>query len=71
MNASISEESGTAICGSLTELHDELLVSAAKAGDRGAFVELSERHSKKVLPDDLPNYAESGRRGGCAARRLC
>ena len=49
MNASISEESGTAICGSLTELPDELLVSAAKAGDRGAFVELSERHSKKVL----------------------
>ena len=49
MNASISEESGAAICGSLTELHDERLVSAAKAGDCGAFVELCERHSKKVL----------------------
>jgi len=49
MNASISEESDPAICSSLTELHDELLVSAAKAGDRGAFVELCERHSKKVL----------------------
>ena len=29
---------------------DELLVSAAKAGDRRAFVELYERHSRKVLP---------------------
>ncbi len=50
MNASISEESGAAISGSLTELRDELLVSAAKAGDCSAFVELCERHTKKLLP---------------------
>lgn len=29
---------------------DDLLVSAAKAGDRNAFVELYERHFRKVLP---------------------
>ena len=50
MNASISEESGAAISGSLTELRDELLVSAAKAGDCSVFVELCNRHSKKLLP---------------------
>jgi RNA polymerase sigma-70 factor (ECF subfamily) len=34
----------------LSAWDDELLVSAAKAGDRSAFVELYERHSRKVLP---------------------
>ena len=37
------------ICGSRRELNDQLLVSAAQSGDRGAFVELCERHSKKLL----------------------
>ena len=34
----------------LSALNDDLLVSAARAGDRSAFVELYERHSRKVLP---------------------
>ena len=34
----------------LSAWDDDLLVSAAKAGDRSAFVELYERHSRKVLP---------------------
>lgn len=32
-----------------TEMSDELLVSAAKSGDANAFVELSRRHSAKLL----------------------
>jgi RNA polymerase sigma-70 factor, ECF subfamily len=32
-----------------TEMSDEMLVSNAKAGDAGAFVELSERHSDRIL----------------------
>lgn len=35
-------------CVSATD--DELLVHAARSGDRNAFVELYERHSRKVLP---------------------
>ncbi|MGA7312822.1 MAG: sigma-70 family RNA polymerase sigma factor, partial [Silvibacterium sp.] len=31
-------------------MNEEVLVSAARSGDPGAFVELYERHSKKVLP---------------------
>ena len=34
----------------LSTSDDGLLVSAAKAGDRSAFVELYQRHSRKVLP---------------------
>lgn len=34
----------------LSTWDDDLLVSAAKAGDRSAFVELYERHCRKVLP---------------------
>jgi RNA polymerase sigma-70 factor, ECF subfamily len=34
----------------LSALNDEHLVSAARSGDRSAFVELYERHSRKVLP---------------------
>src|ERR1700757_750551 len=34
----------------LSAWDDDLLVSAARAGDRSAFVELYERHSRKVLP---------------------
>lgn len=34
----------------LSTMNDDLLVSAARAGDRSAFVELYKRHSRKVLP---------------------
>jgi RNA polymerase sigma-70 factor (ECF subfamily) len=34
----------------LRGMGDELLVQAAKSGNRSAFVELCERHSKKLLP---------------------
>ena len=50
MNAPISEENGGTTCVSPERLNDELLVAAAQSGDRGAFVELCERHSRKVLP---------------------
>jgi RNA polymerase sigma factor (sigma-70 family) len=33
-----------------SELSDELLVSAAQAGDASAFVELKHRHANKLLP---------------------
>jgi RNA polymerase sigma-70 factor, ECF subfamily len=33
----------------LNQIRDELLISAAKAGDTVAFVELSKRHSNKIL----------------------
>ena len=50
VNASIPEPSSVVIAGCLDAKNDELLVSAAKSGDSGAFVELFERHSRKVLP---------------------
>ncbi len=34
----------------LSALNDERLVSAARSGDRNAFLELYQRHSRKVLP---------------------
>jgi RNA polymerase sigma-70 factor, ECF subfamily len=34
----------------MSELSDELLVSAAQAGDASAFVELKDRHANKLLP---------------------
>src|SRR5580692_4570822 len=34
----------------LRDLSDELLVSAAQAGDASAFVELKDRHANKLLP---------------------
>src|ERR1700692_2580728 len=37
------------ILGSLKEMSDAGLVSAAKSGDAVAFVELSRRHSDKIL----------------------
>ena len=48
VNASVSDAS-IVMCGSQKESNDELLVAAAKAGDRAAFVELCNRHSKKLL----------------------
>jgi RNA polymerase sigma-70 factor (ECF subfamily) len=50
MNLSMCEENGALIGDITRESSDELLVSAAKSGDSRAFVELCERHSKKVLP---------------------
>jgi DNA-directed RNA polymerase specialized sigma24 family protein len=36
------------------EMNDELVVSAAKSGDANAFVELSERHFKRLLQRTYP-----------------
>ncbi|HTD55893.1 MAG TPA: sigma-70 family RNA polymerase sigma factor [Silvibacterium sp.] len=49
INAQIAAENAV-IAQCLNAMDDELLVSAARAGDRSAFVELYERHSRKVLP---------------------
>lgn len=49
MRTSTFERSDAAICGIPGTLSDELLVSAAKAGDHLAFTELCGRHSKKLL----------------------
>ena len=43
-------EQNVVIAQCLDAMDDDLLVSAARAGDRTAFVELYERHSRKVLP---------------------
>ena len=50
VNASNPEQSGVVIATCLDAMNDEVLVSAARSGDSGAFVELYERHSRKVLP---------------------
>ena len=50
MNPPISEHSNAVISDNTREMSDQLLVSAAKSGDRSAFVELCGRHSKKILP---------------------
>ena len=50
VNASIPEQSSVVIATYLDAMNDEVLVSAARSGDSGAFVELYERHSRKVLP---------------------
>jgi RNA polymerase sigma factor (sigma-70 family) len=50
VNASIPEQRNVVIATCLGATNDEVLVSAARSGDPGAFVELYERHSKKVLP---------------------
>jgi len=49
MNASIPSTNHLDMNGSLNGISDELLVSAAQSGDTVAFVELSRRHSSKVL----------------------
>ena len=49
MSLPISSGNNTVIDGNPGELSDELLVSAAKSGDTGAFVALSQRHSRKLL----------------------
>jgi RNA polymerase sigma-70 factor (ECF subfamily) len=50
VNASIPEQSIVVIADCLGAMNDELLVSAARSGDHGAFIELYERHFKKVTP---------------------
>ena len=50
VNASIPEQRNVVIATCLDAMNEEVLVSAARSGDPGAFVELYERHSKKVLP---------------------
>jgi RNA polymerase sigma-70 factor (ECF subfamily) len=50
VNTPIPNHNNIAVGECLSACDDELLVSAAKAGDRSAFVELYERHSRKVLP---------------------
>jgi RNA polymerase sigma-70 factor (ECF subfamily) len=49
MNAFIPAGNNLAIKASLNEMSDKMLVSAAKSGDAVAFVELSKRHSHKIL----------------------
>jgi RNA polymerase sigma-70 factor, ECF subfamily len=49
MNLLISAETDEAIEYGQTEMSDEVLVSTAKSGDASAFVELSKRHSNRVL----------------------
>ena len=50
VNLPISNHNNVVIGECLSARDDDLLVSAARAGDRNAFVELYERHSRKVLP---------------------
>ena len=50
VSASIAEQSSVVMANCLAAMNDEVLVCAARSGDSGAFVELYERHSKKVLP---------------------
>jgi RNA polymerase sigma-70 factor (ECF subfamily) len=49
MNAVISSANHLAIHGGMNKMTEEVLVSAAKSGDAVAFVELSKRHSNKIL----------------------
>src|SRR5277367_4257898 len=48
MNACHASVNNVAI-GDVNEIREKLLVSAAKSGDAVAFVELSKRHSTKIL----------------------
>jgi RNA polymerase sigma-70 factor (ECF subfamily) len=50
VNTSIPEHNNVVVAGCLSTMDDTRLVSAARAGDRSAFTELYERHSRKVLP---------------------
>jgi RNA polymerase sigma-70 factor, ECF subfamily len=45
-----SEQNNCLIGGCPNALNDDGLVSAARSGDRNAFLELYQRHSRKVLP---------------------
>jgi RNA polymerase sigma-70 factor, ECF subfamily len=49
MDAPDTSANDLAVKGSLNEMREKLLVSAAKSGDAAAFVELSKRHSNQIL----------------------
>ena len=49
VNSSISPQNPCVIGQCLSRMNEELLISAAKTGDRNAFDELYVRHSRKVL----------------------
>ena len=49
MSLLISAESNDAIDNCPMEMSDEVLVSTAKSGDAGAFIELSKRHHNRLL----------------------
>jgi RNA polymerase sigma-70 factor (ECF subfamily) len=49
MNVLIPSPDNLAINSGINKMSEELLVSTAKAGDAHAFVELSKRHSNKIL----------------------
>jgi RNA polymerase sigma-70 factor, ECF subfamily len=50
VNTPIPNHNNVVIGECLSAWDDDLLVPAARAGDRSAFVELYERHSRKLLP---------------------
>ena len=50
VNSPVPVRNNVVIAEALNTLDDDFLVSAARAGDSSAFVELYERHSRKVLP---------------------
>ena len=50
MNLLIAEQNNIKTSNDVKEMSAELLVAAARSGDRSAFVELCNRHSKKILP---------------------
>jgi RNA polymerase sigma-70 factor, ECF subfamily len=49
LNSSISEHNACIVGQCLSAMNEELLVSAARAGDRSAFNELYARNSKKIM----------------------
>ena len=51
VNSSISEQNACLIGQCLSGMNEDLLVSAARSGDRSAFDELYVRNSRKVLPN--------------------
>jgi RNA polymerase sigma-70 factor, ECF subfamily len=50
MNPFIAKRNNAETSKGMKEISDELLVAAARTGDRSAFVELCNRYSKKILP---------------------
>jgi RNA polymerase sigma-70 factor (ECF subfamily) len=50
VNASIPEQSIAVIATYVGVMEEEVLISAARSGDSGAFVELYLRHNRRVLP---------------------
>ena len=62
MNAVIPSANDLAMNGGLNKMTEERLVSAvAKSGDASAFVELSKRHSNKILRRAISHRKEIGK----------